>query len=246
MAVIVPQNRATDNPEKVIYPPLTIKEATIKGYTEAYDGDSVNLEMPTSKTRRGRVGRQICNTLLTGCNVGVVCLNNPQAMENYGTASVMQIGNIVDDSDIGFKNPQRGRVYDTSGLSPAICTMTSGGTEPKILTPKRTDFDTTTIKKDNLLMTYGMNETEKIQDAEVTEVSYRIRKPTPRECYRLMGVDDADIDNIQAHKDAKGKPISNSQQYKMAGNSIVVDVLYHIFRKMFVEVESESRQLEFF
>lgn len=58
---------------------------------------------------------------------------------------------------------------------------------------------------------------------------YRIRKLTPRECFRLMGVDDADIDKIQA------AGISNSQQYKMAGNSIVVDNLYHIFRTMFVD-----------
>lgn len=65
-------------------------------------------------------------------------------------------------------------------------------------------------------------------------VRYRIRKLTPRECFRLMGVDDADIDKIQT------SGISNSQQYKCAGNSIVVDVLYHLFRKMFVEKESED------
>ena len=58
---------------------------------------------------------------------------------------------------------------------------------------------------------------------------YRIRKLTPRECFRLMGVDDKDIDTIQ------GAGISNSQQYKMAGNSIVVDVLYHQFVKAFID-----------
>ena len=57
---------------------------------------------------------------------------------------------------------------------------------------------------------------------------YRIRKLTPRECFRLMGVSEKDIDNIQK------SGISKTQQYKMAGNSIVVDVLYHIFRKMFI------------
>jgi DNA (cytosine-5)-methyltransferase 1 len=70
--------------------------------------------------------------------------------------------------------------------------------------------------------------------------SYRIRKLTPRECFRLMGVDDKDIDTIQA------SGVSNSQQYKMAGNSIVVDVLYHLFRKMFTETHSEDRQLTLF
>lgn len=74
----------------------------------------------------------------------------------------------------------------------------------------------------------------------IYEPRYRIRKLTPRECFRLMGVDDEDIDKIQA------SGISNSQQYKCAGNSIVVDVLYHLFRKMFCETENESDQLSLF
>ena len=58
---------------------------------------------------------------------------------------------------------------------------------------------------------------------------YRIRKLTPRECFRLMGMRDDDIDKIQA------AGISNTQQYKMAGNSIVVDVLEAIFKNLFME-----------
>jgi DNA (cytosine-5)-methyltransferase 1 len=75
---------------------------------------------------------------------------------------------------------------------------------------------------------------------EQKEVEYRIRKLTPKECFRLMGVEDKDIDKIQ------NAGISNSQQYKLAGNSIVVDVLYHLFRKMFIEKESESNELTLF
>ena len=56
---------------------------------------------------------------------------------------------------------------------------------------------------------------------------YRIRKLTSRECFRLMGVNDADVDKIKA------AGISESQQYKMAGNSIVVQVLEGIFTQMF-------------
>lgn len=70
--------------------------------------------------------------------------------------------------------------------------------------------------------------------------SYRIRKLTPRECFRLMGVTEADIDKIQQ------SGVSQSQQYKMAGNSIVVDCLYHMFRKMFTETACESQQLSLF
>lgn len=51
---------------------LNIREATKKGYAEASVGDSVNLAHPNSKTRRGRVGKQIANTLLTGESQGVV------------------------------------------------------------------------------------------------------------------------------------------------------------------------------
>ncbi len=70
--------------------------------------------------------------------------------------------------------------------------------------------------------------------------NYRIRKLTPRECFRLMGVSEEDIDKIQA------SGVSKTQQYKMAGNSIVVDVLLHIFRKMFINKKDENQQLSLF
>lgn len=69
---------------------------------------------------------------------------------------------------------------------------------------------------------------------------FRIRKLTERECFRLMGVDDSDIDIIQASK------VSGSQQYKLAGNSIVVDVLAAIFDKMFLHTQSDDAQLKLF
>ena len=71
---------------------------------------------------------------------------------------------------------------------------------------------------------------------ELKGKKFRIRKLTPKECFRLMGVDDKDIDKIQA------AGVSNSGQYKLAGNSIVVDVLYHIFRKMFIEKDVDKKQ----
>ena len=53
-------------------PKIRVKEATKQGYQEAEIGDSVNLSHPNSKTRRGRVGKKIANTLLTGESQGVV------------------------------------------------------------------------------------------------------------------------------------------------------------------------------
>ena len=55
----------------------------------------------------------------------------------------------------------------------------------------------------------------------------RIRKLTPRECFRLMGFSDQDFDA------AKNAGISNSQLYKQAGNSIVIDVLYYIYVELY-------------
>ena len=90
------------------------------------------------------------------------------------------------------------------------------------------------------------NEKEKpVLPEELKGKKFKIRKLTPRECFRLMGVDDKDIDTIQA------SGISNSAQYKLAGNSIVVDTLFHIFRKMFIETgpdvaKGEAQQLSLF
>lgn len=64
---------------------------------------------------------------------------------------------------------------------------------------------------------------------------FRIRKLTPRECFRLMDVADSDIDKIQQ------AGISKTQQYKLAGNSIVVSCLYHVFRKMFIDHSNEQK-----
>ena len=54
----------------------------------------------------------------------------------------------------------------------------------------------------------------------------RIRKLTPKECWRLMGFDDEDLEK------AKQAGLSDTQLYKQAGNSIVVDVLFHIFKNL--------------
>jgi DNA (cytosine-5)-methyltransferase 1 len=67
---------------------------------------------------------------------------------------------------------------------------------------------------------------------KITE-SYRIRKLTPRECWRLMGVKDEQFDKLHG--------ISNSQLYKLAGNSIVVDVLMGIFKNLFLKNESTGQ-----
>lgn len=51
-------------------PKILIREATSKGYAEAEEGDFVNLDYPSSTTRRGRVGKQIANTLASSGSIG--------------------------------------------------------------------------------------------------------------------------------------------------------------------------------
>ena len=68
----------------------------------------------------------------------------------------------------------------------------------------------TTVQKDNYLF----------------ETNFRIRKLTPKECWRLMGIDDECFDKAEQVN-------SNSQLYKQAGNGIVVNVLYYIFKELF-------------
>jgi DNA (cytosine-5)-methyltransferase 1 len=108
---------------------VMISEATKKGYTEAYEGDSINLTAPTSKTRRGRVGKGVANTLDTGCNQG---------------------------------------------------TLMQG----------------------------------------------RIRRLTPKECWRLQGIDNEITDKvIQAR-------ISDTQMYRAAGDACTVNVIYEIAKRL--------------
>lgn len=65
-----------------------------------------------------------------------------------------------------------------------------------------------------------------------------IRKLTERECFRLMDVSEADIEILT------GGGISRTQLRKLAGNSIVVNVFYHVLRKLFVDKDSDSGQYE--
>ena len=62
-----------------------------------------------------------------------------------------------------------------------------------------------------------------------TNIDFKIRKLTPKECWRLMGFSDNDFQK------ASDTGLSNTQLYKQAGNSIVVDVLEKIFKNLFLE-----------
>lgn len=144
---------------------------------------------------------------------------------------VKQIGNISHSTSFGG-NPQTGRVYDESGLSPTLNTMQGGGREPKVLvepclTPDRVNkrqngrrfknndepsFTLTAADRHGILLSNGK--------------TYVIRKLAPLECWRLQGFTDE-----QFYK-AKQAGESNTQLYKQAGNAVTVPVVEAIAEKL--------------
>lgn len=110
-----------------------------------------------------------------------------------------------------ISNPDKGKIYEgcrITGRNPDNPKSRVSGLPTVQMLEVNQDSSIsnclTTVQKDTMLL---------------EKPSFRIRKLTPKECFRLMGVSDSDIDKIQA------AGISNSQQYKMAGNSIVINCM---------------------
>ncbi|WP_426392497.1 DNA (cytosine-5-)-methyltransferase [Mammaliicoccus sciuri] len=142
--------------------------------------------------------------------------------------AIKQVGNIVDNKKTYGGNPQRGRVYNSEGLSPALNCMRGGGLEPKIavpvLTPDRINKKQNgrRFKEDGEPM---FTLTSQDRHGIITN-DIRIRKLTPLECWRLQGFTDE-----QFYK-AKDSGVSNSQLYKQAGNSVTVNVVDVIVKRL--------------
>lgn len=183
--------------------------------------------------------------------------NNLKITKNYiqWDASVKQIGNLFPGKKRA--NPNQGRIYDKNGLSPTLNTMQGGNLQPFII--EEPNKDALPIKEatkqgykeahegDYVNLEYPNSKTRRGRVGEqvantllcnngngvvVKNEFLRIRKLTPKECFRLMGFDDADVDVLIENK------TSNTQLYKMAGNSIVVDVLEEIFVALLNQYEN--------
>lgn len=147
---------------------------------------------------------------------------------------VKQIGTIS-KCEGNWKNPQVGRIYSTDGCSPTLNTCGGGSHEPKIvqvgnINPSGKGMNGNVFDENGLAPTLTTNKGEgnkiAIHQVHKIEPPIRIRKLTPKECFRLMGFSD---ENFEATE----KMVSNSQLYKQAGNSIVVDVLYYILVELY-------------
>lgn len=152
---------------------------------------------------------------------------------------VNQLGNF---SESKRNNPNTNRVYDKNGLSPALNTMQGGNRQPMIIEEFYKDMDMGNYE-DVIINDRGFKEKSPQVDVGVsptlrvethgnlpkvvarTESRYRIRKLTPKECWRLMGFSDSDFEKA-------AEVNSDTQLYKQSGNSIVKDVLMAIFRNL--------------
>ena len=158
-------------------------------------------------------------------------VNNPNINMNDSV-----LGTCHKRNDLSFAI--RDRVYNTEKESPTL-TSTMYKDAPKILQigqlygterepnpqAEAVDGDSINLEQPNSktrrgIVGHGVAQTLNTAPQQaVVEPSLRIRKLTPKECFRLMGFDDADIDVLIENG------ISNTQLYKQAGNSIVVNVL---------------------
>ena len=174
---------------------------------------------------------------------------------DYKEPRCIQVGNLKGGKWDKINESCR-KVYDEEGLSPTIHTCQGGNTEPKVLIKNNTKKGYLEAKDGDGInissrMKYQRGNVQKQllqtittsggNDRAVVTSDLRIRKITPKECWRLMGFDDEDFEKAE-------KVNSNTQLYKQAGNSIVVNVLEAILRNLLLNENTQrgEKQLTIF
>lgn len=223
---------------------VSIKQATKDGYIKCDLPGVADLSYPESTTRRGRVQENgTVSPTLTASQTGICKLEK--------TNEVLQIGNIAEGKS-GWDNPQTGRIYSAEGCSPTLNTCNGGGHEPKILidcdkshnSPQiierancitaREDRGISNHKSEGTAVIEKIGNDDLVMEGEILLPYIRIRKLTPKECHRLMGFDDIDVDRCKA------VGMSDAQGYKQAGNSIVTNVIALIAEHFYKAQYDES------
>lgn len=166
--------------------------------------------------------------------------NNNLKFDKTNNNPVSRLGGIFDKDG---KVHQSGSVYDKYYLAPTLTCCQGGHTQPYIIeTPcicasrgknpenpssrvvgDKNSKQRLEVNKQGICNTLASAQ----KDNLVVTNEFRIRKLTPKEFWRLMGFDDQDIEICIKNG------ISNTQLYKQAGNSIVVNVLEEIFKNLF-------------
>ncbi len=140
---------------------------------------------------------------------------------------IKQVGNLTPGGSFGG-NPQVGRVYGIDGIAPTLSTMQGGGQEPKVVIPVSSPDVLNKNQNGRRFKNNGDPEftlTARDRHGILTN-NMKIRKLTPRECWRLQGFPD------WAFTRAREAGLSDSQLYKQAGNSVTVPVIKAIAERM--------------
>lgn len=117
------------------------------------------------------------------------------------------------------------RVYSTEQASPTLTTCGGGNQEVKIVEPIALDEQNGYLRKDGTVGTIVTDGSSPKHNNRIVEPTMRIRKLTPRECFRLMGVKDEDFERVAKNQ-------SKSSLYHLAGDSIITNCLMAIFKEM--------------
>lgn len=156
-------------------PHIFVREGTKKGYTEAMDGDSINVSYPMNIKKRGRVGKQVSQTILAS---------------NVNMATLEKTDKPICVNNQDGKTSLQDRIYDTEGIMP---TVTAG------------NFRSNIAENNDISMFNPYNQ-KQISDVAPTQTRncgnimssaavlitedgkhcFKIRKLTPKECWRLM------------------------------------------------------------
>jgi len=214
-----------------------IPEATKQGYAVAEPGDSINLSVLGSKTRRGRIGKGVAQTLDTGMQqytVSFVDLSTEssqltdtaitiQARYNKGYSHHSgEVSGVIQLSELRHKGKME--VKDTA---PTLTSQNKArDTQPLAVTAVPLKFLDRNQK--NYQGDYSFT-VDTAQNGGVMQ-NYRIRRLTPRECERLMGLED-DWTRWGIKPDGSKYELSDSARYKLCGNGVVVNVVKALVTK---------------
>ena len=146
---------------------------------------------------------------------------------DYKEPRLIQVGKLDIKGQDNIK-----RVYSVNGIFPTLTNMQGGNRQPKIVASRGRYVIENGVKKTKqhleINTTGNTNALTTVQkDNYVLEPQLKVRKLTPKEYFRLMGFEDKDVDVLIENN------ISNTQIYKMGGNSIVVNVLEHILSMLY-------------
>ena len=202
---------------------LLIKAKTRDGYQVAYPGDSIDTAFSGENSRRGRVGNQIAHTLTTSATQAVFYLlperENDRISHRPLTQSVKLVGrNESNEMDTRVHFIDLNPNPKLTEIARCITARHDSG-----ISNRKTEHSGVFVENSDVL-----DDNEKFAVAFIEpngEVHIgRIRKLTPRECWRLQG-----FTNDQFNK-AKATGLSDSRLYKMSGNAVTVNVISEIVK----------------